>query len=70
MFFNEFYSLFRLLRPEVLLAAVLWEDAEAISQAKQLLHNFLNKGQVIPANLREVSIVFVSTCPFIESKYR
>lgn len=45
----------RLLRPEVLLAAVLWEDSEAINQAKQLLHNFLNKGQVIPANLREVS---------------
>lgn len=47
-------EIYRLLRPEVLLAAVLWEDSEAINQAKQLLHNFLNKGQVIPANLREV----------------
>lgn len=44
----------------MLLAAVLWEDAEAISQAKQLLHNFLNKGQVIPANLREVRILYSS----------
>lgn len=50
----QLYEIFRLLRPEVLLAAVLWEDSEAINQAKQLLHNFLNKGQVIPANLREV----------------
>lgn len=48
-------SIFRLLRPEVLLAAVLWEDTEAINQAKQLLHNFLTIGSVIPANLREVS---------------
>lgn len=38
----------------MLLAAVLWEDAEAINQAKQLLHNFLTIGSVIPANLREV----------------
>lgn len=37
------------------MAAVLWEDSEAINQAKQLLANFLNKGQVIPANLKEVS---------------
>lgn len=43
-----------MLRPEVLLAAVLWEDTEAINQAKQLLHNFLTLGTVIPANLREV----------------
>lgn len=54
--FNFMLSHFRLLRPEVLLAAVLWEDSEAINQAKQLLHNFLNKGQVIPANLREVRL--------------
>lgn len=52
--FYAILSYFRLLRPEVLLAAVLWEDSEAINQAKQLLHNFLNKGQVIPANLKEV----------------
>lgn len=50
--------IYRLLRPEVLLAAVLWEDAEAINQAKQLLHNFLTHGAVIPANLREVCFHF------------
>lgn len=45
----------RLLRPEVLLAAVLWEDTEAINHAKELLQNFLTSGTIIPANLREVS---------------
>lgn len=45
----------RLLRPEVLLAAVLWEDSTAISQAKQLLQNYLNNSSaVISPNLREV----------------
>lgn len=43
----------------MLLAAVLWEDAEAINQAKQLLQNFLTIGSVIPANLREVSGAFL-----------
>lgn len=44
----------RLLRPEVLLASVLWEDTDAISQAKNFLHNFLTNKTTLPANLREV----------------
>lgn len=40
----------------MLLASVLWEETEAINQAKQLLHNFLTNGSVIPANLREVML--------------
>lgn len=53
--FNACLASSRLLRPEVLLASVLWEETDAINQAKQLLHNFLTNGSVIPANLREVS---------------
>lgn len=60
----------RLLRPEVLLAAVLWEDSEAINQAKQLLHNFLNKGQVIPANLREVSKILTFCDGYCNLQFR
>lgn len=45
----------RLLRPEVLLASVLWEDPASIAQAKQLLQNHLNNSSaVISPNLREV----------------
>lgn len=40
----------------MLLASVLWEETDAINQAKQLLHNFLTNGSVIPANLREVRV--------------
>lgn len=51
----NFFFNFRLLRPEVLLASVLWEDTTAISQAKQLLQNYLNNSSaVISPNLREV----------------
>lgn len=53
---SEYRVRCRLLRPEVLLASVLWEETEAINQAKQLLHNFLTNGSVIPANLREVML--------------
>lgn len=55
LFLINYCHLKRLLRPEVLLAAVLWEEAEAINQSKQLLHNFLYNRTTIPANLREVS---------------
>lgn len=49
----------RLLRPEVLLASVLWEDTTAITQAKQLLQNYLNNSSaVISPNLREVKTIF------------
>ncbi|GAB0095617.1 Aminopeptidase [Sergentomyia squamirostris] len=44
----------KLLRPEVLLASVLWEDLDAIKQSKQILHLYLVNGTEIPANLREV----------------
>lgn len=54
----------RLLRPEVLLASVLWEETEAINQAKQLLHNFLTNGSVIPANLREVNVLLMAKFNF------
>lgn len=44
----------RLLRPEVLLAAVLWEETEAINEAKTLLHEHLTNAMEIPPNLRGV----------------
>lgn len=51
----HFVITFRLLRPEVLLASVLWEDTAVITHAKNFLHNFLtNNKTVLPANLREV----------------
>lgn len=45
----------KLLRPEVLLAAVLWEETEAITEAKTLLHEHLTNAMEIPPNLRGVS---------------
>lgn len=45
----------RLLRPEVLLAAVLWEEPDAIQQAKQLLQTAVGNGTLVPADLREVA---------------
>lgn len=45
----------RLLRPEVLLASVLWEEPDAIRQARQLLHEAIGNGTLVPANLREVA---------------
>uniref|UniRef100_A0A1I8PN52 Aminopeptidase n=1 Tax=Stomoxys calcitrans TaxID=35570 RepID=A0A1I8PN52_STOCA len=45
----------RLMRPEVLLASVLWEDIDSISKSKNLLNQFLYyNGTAIPPNLREV----------------
>lgn len=45
----------RLLRPEVLLASVLWEDIDSITKAKNMLNQYLYyNGTAIPPNLREV----------------
>ncbi|XP_073815531.1 endoplasmic reticulum aminopeptidase 2 isoform X1 [Musca autumnalis] len=45
----------RLMRPEVLLASVLWEDIDSITKAKNMLNQFLfYNGSAIPPNLREV----------------
>lgn len=49
------YSLIvRLLRSEVLLASVLWEDQAAVRQAKNMLASFMSNSTNTPANLREV----------------
>jgi ERAP1-like C-terminal domain len=47
----------RLLRPEVLMASVMWEEPEAIVQAKKLLHSSISNSTVIPPNLRAVSLL-------------
>ncbi|XP_052837377.1 endoplasmic reticulum aminopeptidase 2 isoform X4 [Drosophila gunungcola] len=45
----------RLLRPEVLLASVLWEDIDSITKAKNMLNQYLYyNGSAISPNLREV----------------
>ncbi|XP_067618221.1 endoplasmic reticulum aminopeptidase 2 isoform X2 [Eurosta solidaginis] len=45
----------RLMRPEVLLSSVLWEDIDSITKAKNMLNQFLYyNGTAIPPNLREV----------------
>ncbi|XP_046804908.1 endoplasmic reticulum aminopeptidase 2 isoform X2 [Lucilia cuprina] len=45
----------RLMRPEVLLASVLWEDIDSITKSKNMLNQFLYyNGTAIPPNLREV----------------
>lgn len=47
----------RLMRPEVLLASVLWEDIDSITKSKNMLNQFLYyNGTAIPPNLREVSL--------------
>ena len=46
----------RMVRPEVLMATVLWEEPEGIVHAKHLLHNHITNSTVIPPNLRAVSI--------------
>lgn len=47
-----------MLRPEVLLALILWEDADVIAKSKQIFNQFLNdKKETIPPNLREVNII-------------
>lgn len=45
----------KLLRPEVLLASVLWEEPAAILQAKQMLQALVANNTVIAPNLRGVS---------------
>lgn len=46
----------RLMRPEVLLASVLWEDIDSITKAKNMLNQYLYyNGSAIAPNLREVS---------------
>lgn len=49
----------RLLRPQILLASVLWENPDSIKEAKSLLHSHLMNGIEIPPNLREVKIYIV-----------
>ncbi|XP_037954281.1 endoplasmic reticulum aminopeptidase 2 isoform X2 [Teleopsis dalmanni] len=45
----------RLMRPEVLLASVLWEDIDSITKSKNMLNQFLYyNGSAISPNLREV----------------
>lgn len=44
----------RLLRPQILLAAVLWEHPEAIEEAKNTLSSHLFNATSIAPNLREV----------------
>lgn len=44
----------RLLRSEVLLASVLWEEAEAIYSCKQMLQSHITNKTVIAPNLRQV----------------
>lgn len=46
----------RMVRPEVLMATVLWEEPEGIVHAKALLHNHIMNATVIPPNLRAVSM--------------
>lgn len=44
----------RLLRAEVMLASVLWEESAAIKQAKAMLAGFIHNRTMVSANLREV----------------
>lgn len=44
----------KMLRPEVLLASLLWEDRDVISKTKQIFNQFINdRNEPIPPNLRE-----------------
>jgi hypothetical protein len=45
----------RLVRPQILLASVLWEQPESIKEAKVILQSHLFNATVIAPNLREVS---------------
>jgi hypothetical protein len=45
----------RLLRPQILLASVLWEQPESIKEAKNILHTHLFNATVVAPNLREVT---------------
>lgn len=49
----------RMLRSEVLLASVLWEEPEAIEQSKKMLNLAETNQREIEPNLREVGVYFV-----------
>lgn len=51
----------RLVRPEVLMALVLWEEPDGLSRASTLLHNHIANNTVIPANLRSVCVFIISS---------
>jgi len=54
------------MRPEVLLASVLWEDIDSITKAKNMLNQYLYyNGSAISPNLREVSFVNLGRNIFI-----
>lgn len=44
----------RLIRPQILLASVLWEQPESIKEAKLILQSHLFNATAVPPNLREV----------------
>lgn len=46
----------RLIRPQILLASVLWEQPESIKEAKLILKSHLVNATAIPPNLREVMV--------------
>ena len=48
----------RLIRPQILLASVLWEQPESINKAKMILESHLFNASVISPNLREVTSFF------------
>lgn len=48
----------RLIRPQILLASVLWEQPESIKEAKVILQSHLFNASAISPNLREVSVVY------------
>jgi ERAP1-like C-terminal domain len=47
----------KLIRPQILLASVLWENTDSIKEAKTLLYGQLMNGTKIAPNLREVSLL-------------
>lgn len=47
----------RMVRPEVLMATVLWEEPDGIEHAKRLLHNHITNATVISPNMRAVSSI-------------
>jgi adenylate cyclase len=49
-----FPYLFRLLRSEILATTIHFENKEAIKEATTRFNNWMQKGQRVPPNLREV----------------
>lgn len=56
----------RLIRPQVLLASVLWERPESIKNATTILQSHLFNATAIPPNLREVRRLSKSSTKFID----